>query len=195
MVRPSFIDLRALLRKSVTTLYADLVTRPTGRAVRLGIEQQIAAFSAPCVSVIDFSQVGILDFSCADEIVAQLLLRYRRADRPADAFFFVRGLADHHREPIDCVLDRHGLLLSGQTRTGERWLFGPAADAVREVWRVLEEVGRGTPGELARRLRVRDDVAERGLATLAEQRAAVAGPEWQYLALGALVTGEAGSSA
>jgi hypothetical protein len=190
MVQPSFIDLRALLRKSVTTLYADLVTRPTGRAVRLGIEQQIVSLSAPCVSVIDFSQVGILDFSCADEIVARLLLRYRAADRPADAFFFVRGLADHHREPIECVLDRHGLLLGGQTREGMRGLLGPADDDLRKVWEALEELGKGTAIELARRLRITDSAAGDGLAALAEQRAALVSPEWQYLALGRLVSGE-----
>lgn len=190
MVRSSFIDLRALLRKSVTTLYADLVTRPTGRAVRLGIEQQIVSLSAPCVSVIDFSQVGILDFSCADEIVARLLLRYRAADRPADAFFFVRGLAEHHREPIECVLDRHGLLLGGQTRDGVRGLLGPADDDLRKVWDALEDLGKGTAIELARRLRISDSAAGDGLAALAEQRAALVSPEWQYLALGAWVSGE-----
>ncbi len=187
MVDPSFIDLRALLRKSVTTLYADLVTRPTGRAVRLGIEEQLKAAAGPCVSVIDFSQVGILDFSCADEIVAKLLLRYRRDDRPADAFFFVRGLADHHREPIECVLDRHGILLGGRGRNGERWLLGPTSDEVRKIWSLLEEIGRGTAAELARRLGVSDPVARGGLATLAEQRAAWLAPDWEYVALGALV--------
>ncbi|MGH7545307.1 MAG: hypothetical protein ACREKI_03900 [Gemmatimonadota bacterium] len=186
-MHPSYVDLRALLRKSVTTLYADLVTRPTGRAVRVGIEQQLASLSSPCVSVIDFSQVGILDFSCADEIVARLLLQYRRPDRPADTFFFLRGLAEHHREPIECVLDRCGLLLGAQTRAGERWLLGPTEEAVRDLWRALEEMGRGTAAGLARRLRVRDDVAQAGLAQLADQRAAVAGPEWEFLALGALV--------
>lgn len=194
MVDPSFIDLRALLRKSVTTLYADLVTRPTGRAVRLGIEQQLGAVSGPCVSVIDFSQVGILDFSCADEIVAKLLLRYRGRDRPADAFFFVRGLADHHREPIECVLDRHGLLLGGQGRGGERWLLGPTSNEVRKVWSCLEELGRGTASELARHLKVANPVAEGGLAILAQHRAALPGPAWEYLALGGLVSGDAAPS-
>jgi hypothetical protein len=194
MVQPSYIDLRAILRKSVTTLYADLVTRPTGRAVRVGIEQQIAALAGPCVSVIDFSQVGILDFSCADEILARLLVRYRATDRPAEAFFFLRGLAEHHREPIECVLDRHGLLLGGLARTGERWLLGPAADEVRSVWLLLEEMGRGTPPEVARRLRVSEAVAGDGLATLAGQRVAVAAADMGYLSLGSLVSGPAAAA-
>lgn len=189
MVQPSYIDLRAILRKSVTTLYADLVTRPTGRAVRVGIEQQIAALAGPCVSVIDFSQVGILDFSCADEILARLLARYRGTDRPAEAFFFLRGLAEHHREPIQCVLDRHGLLIGGRTLEGERCLLGPADGVVRDVWSAIEEMGRGTAAELARRLRVGDDLVESGLAALADQRAVVPASEWEYLSLGTIVHG------
>lgn len=191
MVEPAFIDLVALLRKSVTTLYSDLVTRPTGRAVRLGIEQQLGSAPGPCVSVIDFSQVGILDFSCADEIVAKLLLRYRAADRPAEAFFFLRGVAEHHREPIDCVLDRHGLLLGAEVRTGERLLLGPASDEVRRLWHGLEELRRATPADLARRLGIAERAAQAGLAALAGHRAAVQGPAWQYVALGALVSGAA----
>jgi hypothetical protein len=187
MVQPSYIDLRAILRKSVTTLYADLVTRPTGRAVRVGIEQQIAALAGPCVSVIDFSQVGILDFSCADEILARLLVRYRATDRPAEAFFFLRGLAEHHREPIECVLDRHGLLIGGHTRDGERWLLGTAEPTVRDLWRAIEELGRGTAAQLAGRLRVGDGVVSSGLAALTDHRAIVAASGCEYLSLGALV--------
>jgi hypothetical protein len=184
-MEPSYIDLRALLRTSVATLYADLVTRPTGRALRLGIEQQLASLAGACVSVIDFSQVGVLDFSCADEIVAKLLLRYRGPDRPADAFFYARGLAEHHRDPIECVLDRHGLVLGARGRNGERWLLGPAPDRLREAWAALEALGRGTPEALARRLGIaRADAADR-LARLADERAAVAGPAAEYVALGA----------
>lgn len=191
MVEPWFIDLAALLRKSVMTLYSDLVTRPTGRAVRLGIEQQLGSAAGPCVFVVDFSQVGILDFSCADEIVAKLLLRYRAADRPGEAFFFLRGVAEHHREPIESVLDRHGLLLGAEARGGERLLLGPASDELRRLWHGLEELRRATAGELAHRLGIAEREASAGLATLAEHRTAVQGPAWQYLALGALVSGAA----
>jgi hypothetical protein len=62
-------------RLSVTSLFSNLVTRPTGRAIRTGVESQLAEMEgvcAPCLSVLDFSQVRILDYSCADEIVAQL---------------------------------------------------------------------------------------------------------------------------
>ena len=85
-VVPSFcFDLSTLVRRSVASLYSHLVTRPTGQALRLGIESQICELGTPCVSVLDFSQVAVLDYSCADETVAKLLKRYQQPDpAPAD---------------------------------------------------------------------------------------------------------------
>ena len=37
-----YIDMHAVLQQSVSSLYTDLVTRPTGRVVRERIEQAIA---------------------------------------------------------------------------------------------------------------------------------------------------------
>src|SRR4028119_1914347 len=86
-------------RRSVTSLFSNLVTRPTGRAIRTGVESQLAEMEAgpsPCLSILDFSQVRILDYSCADEIVAKLILRFLGEERPAEAYFVVRGVQEHH---------------------------------------------------------------------------------------------------
>ena len=69
------IDLSSVLRRTVCDLYTDLVTRPTGAAVRDGIEKQLAELGDRTLTVIDFSYVGLLDYSCADEIVAKLVPR------------------------------------------------------------------------------------------------------------------------
>ena len=69
------IDLSRLHRRTLTSFYSNLVTRPTGRAVRMGVESQLADLDPAdkaCLSVLDFSQVQVLDYSCADEIVAKL---------------------------------------------------------------------------------------------------------------------------
>ncbi|MFB6240235.1 MAG: hypothetical protein ABEJ46_01485, partial [Gemmatimonadota bacterium] len=58
---------------SETSLYSYLVTRHTGRAVRMSIEEQIAGSPGPLVAVLDFRNVAVIDFSCADEVVAKLV--------------------------------------------------------------------------------------------------------------------------
>ena len=102
------IDVSSMLRKSVCELYSNLVTRPTGAAVRSEIEQELDRIGDRALTIIDFSHVGLLDFSCADEIVAKLLLQYVSTDAPRREVYFVfRGISESHMEAIEAVLERH----------------------------------------------------------------------------------------
>jgi hypothetical protein len=58
-----------------------------------------------------------MDYSCADEIVAKLLLRY--GGRPPGGGVLRRAqLQEHHRDAIEAVLERHELLLVAQNGAG-----------------------------------------------------------------------------
>jgi hypothetical protein len=103
----SHIDVSTVLRQTVSQSYTNLVTRPTGAAVRTYIEQQIRCVDNCTVAVIDFSHVAMMDFSCADEIVAKLVLQ---GDERCPTLVF-SGLSESHIEAIDAVLERHGLAL------------------------------------------------------------------------------------
>jgi hypothetical protein len=150
-VIPFSFDLSSLVRRSVASLYSHLVTRPTGRALRMGIESQIGEIGSVCLSVLDFSQVIVLDYSCADEVVAKLIQRYQSADRPADAYFVARGLADQHRHPIDEVLARHQLALVAEVG-GRYELLGSASELERTAWEALQVMRLAAPAEVAQRL-------------------------------------------
>ena len=106
------IDVHAVLQESVSGVYTDLVTRPTGRVVRERIERAMATAQDPVtVTRIDFTGVGCIDYSCADEIVAKLL-RDRRA------VVVLSGISDGHREAIEPVLAGHGLAALIERRDG-----------------------------------------------------------------------------
>lgn len=146
------IDLTRMHPRTVSSFYSNLVTRPTGRAVRLGVEQQLADFSGatgPCLSILDFTQVRIMDYSCADEIVAKLLLRYAEIDPPVPVYFIARGLHDHHLEAVEAVLDRHSLLLAAEGPDGDLKLFGPCSPEEAACWEVLVRQGRCSTSEFA----------------------------------------------
>ena len=127
------------------------MTRPTGRAVRSAVEQQLTEVggSGPCISILDFTQVRVMDYSCADEIVAKLLLRYSAPDRPIDAYFLARGLRPEHLECIHAVLDRHDLLLAAVEEDMGAELLGPATEFERRFWERLVRMGRARVSELA----------------------------------------------
>lgn len=147
-VDPIQIDVGRLVQRSVATLYSHLVTRPTGRAVRLAIETQLAEAGETSCSLIDLSEVTVLDFSCADEVVAKLLLRYLEADRPREAYFVFRGVQERHRDPIEVVLERQGLAAVAQHRSGEYELLGTRSDAEHAAWRIVEDRGTVVPGDV-----------------------------------------------
>lgn len=147
-VIPFSFDLSTLVQRSVASLYSHLVTRPTGRALRLGIESQIGEIGSVCLSVLDFTQVVVLDYSCADEAVAKLIQRYQMADRPADAYFVARGLGEQHRDPIDEVLIRHGLTLVAEVE-GEFTLLGRAETLEHDAWHALQRVRLGRAEDVA----------------------------------------------
>ena len=132
---PLTIDVGVLVSKTVTSLHSHLVTRPTGRAVRLAIEAQMAS-----TSIIDLSDVAILDFSCADEVIAKLLQGYLEPDSP-EAFFMFRGIRESHRDQIQVVLERQALVAVAETDTGVRELLGVIEAYDTRVWQLLETEG------------------------------------------------------
>lgn len=145
---PIQIDVGGLVQRSVATLYSHLVTRPTGRAVRLAIESLLDEAGETAFSLIDLSEVTVLDFSCADEVVAKLLLRYQEADRPRDAYFVIRGVSELHREPIEVVLERQRLAAVAQREDGGYELLGDRSGPEETAWRLVEERGRIEAGEV-----------------------------------------------
>ena len=182
------IDLSSVLRRTVCDLYSDLVTRPTGKAVRDGIEKQLSEIGDRTLTVIDFSHVGLLDYSCADEIVAKLLMRYctpAGADSPLrDAYFLFRGVSESHVDAIEAVLERHGLAIVAQDLAGEVMIIGSLEESERRAWEVMCRIGRAAPLDLARELGVDRAQVESALAALCRRRLAMRFDE-AYVAVGA----------
>jgi hypothetical protein len=171
------IDLGTVLRRTVCDLYSDLVTRPTGAAVRTGIEQQLADAEERTLTVIDFTHVGLLDFSCADEIVAKLLVTYcepaggaGRVAAPRDCYFLFKGVSDSHLDAIDAVLQRRGLALVAQTDDGSPLLIGTVDDGERRAWEAVTRLGRALLADVATEVGVEEPQAELLLNGLTRRR-------------------------
>ena len=141
------IQVGHVLREAVAAPYRDLVTRPTGAAVRTRIEATLA--DSHCLTaLLDFSEIELVDLSCADEVVAKLLLT------PGAAYFVVlQGLREDHHEAIDHVLTHHGLAIASVPPgcRAPRLLGWVQADA-REAFAHISESGPLDVAELARAL-------------------------------------------
>ena len=165
------IDLSTVLREHIACdLYSNLVTRPTGAAVRGQIERMVSESAGErTFTIIDFSQVAMIDFSCADEIVAKLLLRYNADESTEETYFVFRGVSEDHLDASDAVLERHGLALVVEREQGLK-LMGVLSDEERGAWDLLQSAGIASIAEVAKALEIAMETAERLLTGLERRR-------------------------
>lgn len=143
------IDVGSVLRHSANLPYADLVTRSTGAAVRRCIEAELSALADDDVATLDFTHIGMMDYSCADEVVAKLLLDLaRRGARPSSLVF--HGITDAHLEAIEDVLLHHGLALVVHFADGAARLVGAVSEDERHLWQLVHTRGACLVDDLAR---------------------------------------------
>lgn len=138
---------------SEASLFSYLVTRPTGRAVRMTIEKQVAGHEGEVLTVLDFRDVAVIDYSCADEVVAELahisVERTREREMggggPRGRFVLIRGLEAHHQDPIDSALRRRRLAVAAELADGRSVLLGAVEEAEARLWSLVCERERIGP--------------------------------------------------
>lgn len=159
------------LRATAPAPSRDLVTRPTGRAVRTRIMAQLDASPSP-TALLDFEDVGLMDFSCADEVVAKLL--HALAERTV----ILLGLDEIHAEAIDHVLAGQNLaviaLPRGAGSPPDRRILGRASPDTRAAFDAVCRFGPGNADRLAIHLEWSVERTADALQTLALHRLIVA---------------------
>ena len=165
------IDLRMILEETASNGNGDLVTRSTGKAVRNGIVQALAGYRRDQVAIIDFSSVRLIDLSCADEIIAKLLVEHGRT-----RCFLLTGVNEGHADALEPVLDRRGLAAAVQDRSGRLRVLGQIPEPVRRVFSILAEKGTAKVEEVAAHLAVPPAAARAVFDELLNRRLATAAP-------------------
>lgn len=164
-----FIDVGHVLRGSVCAMYSNLLTRPTGAAVRNAIERQVVDVGSPVITTIDFSQVDLLDVSCADEIVAKLLLRYDATLNPLSGYLLLQGIREDHLDAIDAVLEKRNLALVAW-HDGQAQLHGIVDEVERRHWELVRDLGPVTADRVSEQLGTSDIVTTVQLTRLWSRR-------------------------
>ncbi|HET9134468.1 MAG TPA: hypothetical protein VFN90_09200 [Gemmatimonadales bacterium] len=141
------IRLDRVLQDATALPYRDLITRPTGQAVRQRLVMVLREVGAT-YATLDFSAVGLVDYSCADEIVAKLLAA--SVEPMPCAGVVLRGLREDHVEAIDHALSRHGLVVAAFATDATRpVLLGEAADDWRLAFAAVADLGRAAATRVA----------------------------------------------
>ena len=116
--------------------------------MREALEERFQAEPEEAIVILDFKAVGILDYSCADEIVAKLISRLN-AGEYGNRYLLLRGLNATQKENIEVALERKRLAALFLNED-KRWeILGVLNNYLRETLEEVMREGRITARDLA----------------------------------------------
>lgn len=126
----------------------NLVTRETGAVIRERLERELMKESDPTVAFFDFSGVGVIDYSCADEVIAKLTSRLL-SNEYGDKFIVLEGLSSNQMENIAVALERKKLAVLYLQERGGWQVIGFLNNYLRKTLVSVMEKGSIILRELA----------------------------------------------
>ena len=160
-------DLRDLMDEHLAISH--LVTRETGRDIRESIEARLEREPEGAVIALDFSHVGIIDFSCADEIISKLVARLQGLEY-GDKYLILHGLTPTHEENITVALERKKLAVLVSRADGSWRLLGSLNPYLNEALQFVMNQKELTARDLADETRVEISLASTKLLNLFKAR-------------------------
>ncbi len=162
-------DLYRILKDELKNGSSDLVTRYSGQVIRERIEKDIVKEKDGEVIALDFSRIGIIDYSCADEIVAKLISRLM-SNEYGNRFIILKGLDETQKENIEVALERKALSCIAILRDGRQIVIGELNNYLRETFDFIKEREGITAKELSKKLRLELNTAATRLLNLYKKR-------------------------
>lgn len=162
-------DLHKILKEELKNGSSDLVTRPSGQVVRERIERDIVKEKDGEVIALDFSKVGIIDYSCADEIVAKLVSRLLSGEY-GDKYIILTGLNENQKENIEVALERKELAVIANMRDGKQVLLGSLNNYLKETLNLIVKKSKITASELSKTMKLEANTSGTRLLNLHKKR-------------------------
>lgn len=141
-------DLYKLLKEELGNGSKDLVTRPSGQAIRERIERDIENEANGAVVALDFSKIGVIDYSCADEIVTKLVSRLLSGEY-GDKYLLLIGLNENQKENIEVALERKDLAIMAEMRDNNRVVLGNLNNYLKDTLDFIVKKKKATSKDLS----------------------------------------------
>ena len=161
-------NLDKLLKEELKNGSSDLVTRQSGQVIRERIERDISREKDGEVIALDFSKIGVIDYSCADEIIAKLISRLTSSEY-GDKYIVLTGLSENQKENIEVALERKDLSVMAEMN-GEKILIGSLNNYLKETLNLILNKGRITSSELSEALKLPANTSGTRLLNLYKKR-------------------------
>jgi hypothetical protein len=141
-------DLKMFMSEEILNGSSNLVTRETGAVIRERLERELMTEADPTVAFFNFSGVGVIDYSCADEVIAKLTSRLL-SNEYGDKFIVLEGLSSNQMENIAVALERKKLAVLYLQEGGGWQVIGFLNNYLRKTLVSVMERGSITLRELA----------------------------------------------
>jgi len=162
-------NLYKLLKEELKNGSSDLVTRPSGQVIRERVERDIQKEKDGEIIALDFSKVGIIDYSCADEIVAKLVSRLLSGEY-GDKYIILTGLNENQKENIEVALERKELAVIANMRNGKQVLLGSLNNYLKETLNLIVKKSKITASELSKTMKLEANTSGTRLLNLHKKR-------------------------
>lgn len=161
-----------LMDENLTNGSKNMVTRETGRIIREAIEAEIQKEQEGRIINLDFSGIGIIDFSCADEVAAKFIARLNLKEY-GDKYLLFSGLTPSQEENITAALEKKKLSLLSLKEDGDWKLLGILNPYLRDTLDLVMARKSLTARKLADLTRVEINSASTKLLNLNKARLAI----------------------
>jgi hypothetical protein len=158
-----------LLKEELKNGSSDLVTRASGQVIRERIERDILKEKDGEVIALDFSKIGVIDYSCADEIAAKLISRLIGGEY-GDKYIVLIGLNENQKENIEVALERKDLPVMAKMKDGQKILIGNLNNYLKETLDFILKRGNIVASELSEALKLPANTSGTRLLNLYKKR-------------------------
>ncbi|MFO0793288.1 MAG: hypothetical protein U0586_04410 [Candidatus Brocadiaceae bacterium] len=162
-------NLYTILKEELKNGSNDLVTRHSGQVIRERVEHDISKESEGEIVALDFSRIGIIDFSCADEIVAKLISRLLSGEY-GDKYITLTELNENQKENIEVALERKDLAIMAGLKDGKKMLLGSLNNYLKETLQLILKKERITAKGLSEAMKLAANTSGTRLLNLYKKR-------------------------
>jgi hypothetical protein len=162
-------DLYKLLKDEIGNGSKDLVTRQSGETIRRRIERDIENEPDGAVISLDFSKIGVIDYSCADEIVAKLVSRLLSGEY-GDKYLLLAGLNENQKENIEVAVERKDLAVMAEMKDGSRNVLGNLNSYLKDTLDFIVKKKKATSKELSDAKKIEANTSVTRLLNLHKKR-------------------------